>query len=445
MPEPDDAGSQREEEGIDDADLKDAAPDVPPEPSECSRQPSPSRHWSTSSASATTSSSNNSELPANEAEGQATSGNQLPSTWGARNGHVRGGRGKGTEADPVVLSSDSEDEQEDEEQGAKRARTETAPAPGFVKPEILKEPPSLAELLHQYRDQQRLGGQGRPGSLHRPSMPLFESLRRPAPEVSGNGTARSGAPGSAGMRYGLPAWARGQPRVVEFIDLDSSSGDSEGVSWHEDDTADAESELADGAEYSSAQAHEQPTSSEAAHAAAGQEQGSIETPPPVAPAPETNDTSGLVIERDRTATAAVEAEEWELRRVEIERQAEQARREKKRRRAESELALRSQARLEDHRRLLAAQECEADERERLRMEVRAALELRVRFARSAESRLRALHIPMEYDTVTNLPNISKAVRRALLFYHPDRYQNEGLRAQVEAEEMFKLVSRVQNP
>jgi hypothetical protein len=87
-----------------------------------------------------------------------------------------------------------------------------------------------------------------------------------------------------------------------------------------------------------------------------------------------------------------------------------------------------QARLEDHRRLLAAQECEADERERLRMEVRAALELRVRFARSAESRLRALHIPMEYDTVTNLPNISKAVRRALLFYHPDRYQVSCSRA-----------------
>ena len=54
----------------------------------------------------------------------------------------------------------------------------------------------------------------------------------------------------------------------------------------------------------------------------------------------------LVIERDRTATAAVEAEEWELRRVEIERQAEQARREKKRRRADSELALRSQVPLQ---------------------------------------------------------------------------------------------------
>lgn len=81
-----------------------------------------------------------------------------------------------------------------------------------------------------------------------------------------------------------------------------------------------------------------------------------------------------------------------------------------------------QARLEDHRRLLAAQESEADERERLRMEIRAQLELRVRYARSAESKLRALNIPLEYDPVTRLPNISKAVRSSLRFYHPDRYQ-----------------------
>lgn len=49
-----------------------------------------------------------------------------------------------------------------------------------------------------------------------------------------------------------------------------------------------------------------------------------------------------MIERDRTATAAVEAQEWELRHAEIQKQAEEARREKKRRRAESELAVRSQ-------------------------------------------------------------------------------------------------------
>lgn len=45
--------------------------------------------------------------------------------------------------------------------------------------------------------------------------------------------------------------------------------------------------------------------------------------------------------------AAVEAKEWEQRRVEIERQAELARREKKRRRAESEIAQRSQVPLTD--------------------------------------------------------------------------------------------------
>ncbi len=50
----------------------------------------------------------------------------------------------------------------------------------------------------------------------------------------------------------------------------------------------------------------------------------------------------LVIERDRTATGAVEAQEWKLRHAEIQKQAEEARREKKRRRAESELAVRSQ-------------------------------------------------------------------------------------------------------
>ena len=50
----------------------------------------------------------------------------------------------------------------------------------------------------------------------------------------------------------------------------------------------------------------------------------------------------LVIERDRSAMAAVEAKEWDDRRVEIGRQAELARREKKRRRTESEIAQRSQ-------------------------------------------------------------------------------------------------------
>ena len=113
------AAHHREEGGLEDAAFEEAAPDVPPEPSEGSGQPATSRSRSTSLASATTS-SNNTKLAASEAGGQAASDNHLRSRWGARNGHVRGGRGKGTEADPVVISSDSEDsedeDKEDEEQ-----------------------------------------------------------------------------------------------------------------------------------------------------------------------------------------------------------------------------------------------------------------------------------------------------------------------------------------
>lgn len=69
-------------------------------------------------------------------------------------------------------------------QALKRRRTETFASPGVVKPEkpVPKQQPTLADLLHLYRDP-RSGAQGRPGSLRRPSMPLFESLRRPPPGV----------------------------------------------------------------------------------------------------------------------------------------------------------------------------------------------------------------------------------------------------------------------
>lgn len=50
----------------------------------------------------------------------------------------------------------------------------------------------------------------------------------------------------------------------------------------------------------------------------------------------------FVLERDREALAEIEAREWEQRRIEIERQAEETRREKKRRRADAEIAQRSQ-------------------------------------------------------------------------------------------------------
>ncbi|CAL8460571.1 g100 [Coccomyxa elongata] len=558
MREPD-PGEQEQEP------LLHAAPGLPPQPPGLA-QPPRTTIESYSISSDTSSSSHDVEVTADEPLGQGASDSKMHPSWVASNGHGRAGVGEGTEADPVVLSSDSGEEgQEDDgtEQGAKRQRTEESPDHGFIKPEKAppREQPTLAQLLQQCK-----GAQARPGSLRRPSLPIFESLRRP-PSSRERGTGAAHQPGSTAVRQDVPSWMRvrrtihgashgplpGQPESaartpnnnanqrphappispfapssnarmpvssqqrfpaatsppfsgkpfstfrqapaqpsaqplrpttqqaaaqsgghaqpgsqggmpggvrhrevpgaaqrhptsVEFIDLDSTSGESEDVSWSE--KADAQSRPAVSADGPSPHPTPEPShhgNASAADAKGGGAEGGHAVSNPLVPAPEPEDMSGLVIERDRSAMAAVEAEEWEQRRLEIERQAELARREKKRRRAESEIAQRSQARLEDHRRLLAAQESEQDERERLRMEIRVLLESRIRFARSAESTLRALSIPMEYDPSTRAPNINKAVRRALRFYHPDRYQSAGLRAQVEAEEMFKLVSRVQNP
>ena len=50
----------------------------------------------------------------------------------------------------------------------------------------------------------------------------------------------------------------------------------------------------------------------------------------------------LILERDRDALAEADTAEWEARRAEIEKQAEEARREKHRRRAQAEVERRSQ-------------------------------------------------------------------------------------------------------
>ena len=43
-------------------------------------------------------------------------------------------------------------------------------------------------------------------------------------------------------------------------------------------------------------------------------------------------------------------------------------------------------------------------------------------SRSPEGTLRALNIPVEFDRATGRSNVKVALRRALVFYHPDRYQ-----------------------
>ncbi len=114
MPEPEpDQGGGDMEEGLEEAASEGAAPDVVPlEQPEASGQPSTTSDPSTSSGSFSTGSS---DSGLRNREGQVAHDSEAQSSWGARSGHVRGGLGTGTEADPVVLSSDSDEEEEEEE------------------------------------------------------------------------------------------------------------------------------------------------------------------------------------------------------------------------------------------------------------------------------------------------------------------------------------------
>ncbi|KAK9841971.1 hypothetical protein WJX81_002000 [Elliptochloris bilobata] len=135
-----------------------------------------------------------------------------------------------------------------------------------------------------------------------------------------------------------------------------------------------------------------------------------------------------------------EEAEWRARQEEVQRQAEQARREKRRRRAKAEVEQRSQARLQDHRRLLAAAQTAADEREQLRAQVRAELRRRTAvYAQGSAGLLRALGVAVPPNP--GVGDLAAVARRALREYHPDRHQAAGIRAQIVAEETFKMISQ----
>ena len=42
--------------------------------------------------------------------------------------------------------------------------------------------------------------------------------------------------------------------------------------------------------------------------------------------------------------------------------------------------------------------------------------------RTPEGTLRALNVPMEIDPRTGLPNVQRAIKKAIVYYHPDKHQ-----------------------
>ena len=110
-----------------------------------------------------------------------------------------------------------------------------------------------------------------------------------------------------------------------------------------------------------------------------------------------------------------------------------------------EWVLAAQARLEDHRRQLALQDQAINEREQLRSTIRAELQARTRGFKTLAGILLALGIEVEGRHMATSQQLTKAHRKAMLRFHPDRFASAPLAEQVRAEELFKIISHAPKP
>ncbi|MBA0624550.1 hypothetical protein Godav_009893 [Gossypium davidsonii] len=164
----------------------------------------------------------------------------------------------------------------------------------------------------------------------------------------------------------------------------------------------------------------------------------------------------MIIDREKLKQTdqykrAVE-EEWASRQRELKIQAEEAQRLRKRKKAESmrvlDMERRQKQRLEEMRETQKKDEENMNIKEQLRMEVRKELSKLEISCIDMASLLRSLGIPVgggSYplsNEIDGLSQIHAAYKRALLRFHPDRASQTDIRQQVEAEEKFKLISRM---
>lgn len=142
-------------------------------------------------------------------------------------------------------------------------------------------------------------------------------------------------------------------------------------------------------------------------------------------------------------------EEWASRQRELQIQAEEAqqlKRLRKRRKAESmrllDMERRQKQRVEEIRETQKKDEENMNLKELLRAEVRKELSKLELTCLDMASLLRGLGVHVN-GGLQPLPNeVRTAYKRALLNFHPDRASQSDLRQQVEAEEKFKLISRM---
>ncbi|WRX14259.1 hypothetical protein QQP08_006746 [Theobroma cacao] len=158
----------------------------------------------------------------------------------------------------------------------------------------------------------------------------------------------------------------------------------------------------------------------------------------------------IVIDREKLKETveyklAVE-EEWASRQRELQIQAEEAQRLRKRRKAESmrllDMERRQKQRLEEIRETQKKDEENMNLKEQLRIEVRKELSQLELSCINMASLLRSLGIPVGGGFCPLSHEVHAAYKRAVLRFHPDRASKTNIREQVEAEEKFKLISRM---
>ncbi|KAH7569955.1 hypothetical protein JRO89_XS05G0023900 [Xanthoceras sorbifolium] len=139
-------------------------------------------------------------------------------------------------------------------------------------------------------------------------------------------------------------------------------------------------------------------------------------------------------------------EEWASRQQQLKVQAEEVQRLRKKKRAESmrllDMERRQKQRLEEIRETQKKDEENMNLKEQFRVEVRKELHKLETTCIDMASLLRGLgiHVGSSFNPLSQ--EVHAAYKRALLRFHPDRASKTDIRQQVEAEEKFKLISRM---
>ncbi|XP_059445585.1 uncharacterized protein LOC132177333 [Corylus avellana] len=138
-------------------------------------------------------------------------------------------------------------------------------------------------------------------------------------------------------------------------------------------------------------------------------------------------------------------EEWASRQRQLEIQAEEVQRLRKIKRAERRLLdmqRRQKQRVEEVRETQKKDEENMNLKEQLRVEIRKELNKLEMMCIDMASLLRGLGIEVGGGFYPLPHEVHAAYKRALLKFHPDRASKTDIRQQVEAEEKFKLISRM---